>query len=317
MNETSKHDSILKSCSILNKKSLHIIQFDSKKYEISGIAISVFLCVSIFSTVLLNAIAIVTIWNTTQLKKKASYFVILVQSSVDFTVGCIAIPLLFLQSLTPFINVDVCLLFVFTKPISFVSICLSHVTLSALAIERYIGTIHPYVYKTVVTRKRILIYVFSGVFVIFSVVVASFFSQDNLLPRVGMGIFIIYLVFTSYAYTCIYLEVRRLSHSVIRPNNDEENGKKRRLLREIKHVVTCFLVVITSFFLLVPFTLFLVFLQFGFMVYHTYSWWSTCILILTPTMNSLIFFWRNTALRKQATKIFKITHSLADMTSNN
>ena len=38
---------------------------------------------------------------------------------------------------------------------------------------------------------------------------------------------------------------------------------------------------------------------------NVYVWWCVALFNLNPCINSLIFFWKSTALRKQAIKILK------------
>ena len=295
------------TCDLVNKKIVLISNFECRKYEINRISSIVILGILIIPTVLLNAVAVITIWKTTQLKKKPCYFIILLQSSVGLGVGCVHLPLLFVHSLAPFTNIDICTVAIVVKTITGLPTALSLVTLSASTIERYIGVIHSYSYKTLVTKRRIVMFVLGGVLMLLSICVASIFSQYLIIKYVAVGIFAVFLIFTSFAYIRIYLVVRRLSRSEVRPYEEggEENMKRRRVLREMKHAMSCFIVVISFIVLLVPFTLFPIFTHMGEMNFNVYVWWSITLFNLTPSISSLIFFWRNKVLRRQAIKIVK------------
>ena len=115
----------LTSCNILGKKTVPVTGFESSQYEINCIFNIVFLGVLIVSTVLLNALAVITIWKRTQLRKRLCYFVILVQSLADLTVGCAAMPVILFYLLVPFINVDICIA---------ITLAISTVLLNALAV---------------------------------------------------------------------------------------------------------------------------------------------------------------------------------------
>jgi hypothetical protein len=41
------------------------------------------------------------------------------------------------------------------------------------------------------------------------------------------------------------------------------------------------------------------------MVWNAYFWWSISLIILNSSTNSVIFFWRNALLRKEAIKLVK------------
>ena len=305
MNESIEN--FLTTCHLLNKKTVLVSSFESHEYEINRIANIVFVGVLIIPTMLLNTVAVITIWKTGQLKKKPCYFVILAQSLVDLGVGCVALPLFFLHLLVPFTSIDICTAVYVLKSITVLPAGLSVVTLSALTIERYIGVVHPYSYKTLVTKRRIVKFVLCGVLTILSIIVSSIFSQNLFMKCAAAFLFAAFLIFISFVYMRIYLVARRVLRLDVRPHEEgeEENKKRQCVRRKIKHAMTCFIVVISFYVLLVPFTLFPIFSQFGRMNLNVYVWWSVALFNLTPSVNSGIFFWRSKVLRQQAIKIIK------------
>ena len=300
-------ENFLKICNFINKKYDVVTSFESRKYEINRISNIVFLSVLIISTFLLNAVAATTVWKTDQLRKKPCYFVILLQSSFDLGVSCVSLPIFIVALLAPFTNIDICSAVVVVRITSGLPIGLSIVTLSAMNIERYIGVVHPFSYKTLVTRGRIVMFVFGGGIVLLLAIVASIFSEHLIMKYAAMGMFVAFLIFTSFVYLRIYLVVQRLSRSNVSPHEDggKESKKRRRVLREIKHAMSCFTVVICFFVLLVLFTFFPIFNRTEKMNLNVYVWWCVALFNLNPCINSLIFFWKSTALRKQAIKILK------------
>ena len=308
MNHSVEHENVLTTCYFLNEKTVHVTSFESGKYEINRISNAVFLGVLMFPTILLNAVAITTIWKTPQLRKKICYFVILVQSSVDLGVGCIAIPMLTVLSALPFINVDICIVFIFIKPTTILFIGSSIITLTALTMERYLGVVHPFSYKALVTKKRFVKSVLGGVLIMSAFVIASIFNRDKRMKYVTRGTLVMFFVFIVFAYTRIYIEVQKLSRSDVNPSDNavgEDNRQKRRLLWEIKHVVSCFIVVVSFAFLLLPYILYPFVLQFVRMTSNAYIWWAASSTAINSSVNSVIFFWRNTVLRKEAIKVMK------------
>ena len=114
-----------------------------------------------FFTVFLNLLSVI-IRKSSQLKHKLCYFVILVQSTIDFLGGILEIPVFIIILNLPFVDIKSCLVFrfLFVFMLSFPS--LTPVCLSAMTLERYIGVIYPFSYRTLVTQTRILIYVGRG-----------------------------------------------------------------------------------------------------------------------------------------------------------
>ena len=93
----------------------------------------------------------------------------------------------------------------------------SIITLSAMTMERYIAILHPYAYKTVVTKKKILVYVGSGAAVTFFVIFLSFRIQFA--PMIfGTLLVTLVFIFTAFAYTRIYLVIRKLNRSQNQPS---------------------------------------------------------------------------------------------------
>ena len=305
MNQSLKDH--LTSCNNLGKKTVHVSGFESRKYEINRIFNIVFLGVLIVSAMLLNALAVITIWKRTQLRKKLCYFVILVQSSADFAFGCIAMPILLFYLLVPFINVDICIAVILARSALFSLTGLSIVTLSALTIERYIGVVHPYSYKKL-TKSQIVKFVLCGFSMLLSITGASAFSQHQIIKYAAIAGLGIFLIFITFAYVRIYLEMRRLSCSEVRPNiqGGEQNKDRKLKFREIKRAMSCFIVVISFLVLIVPYSMFPIFGQrFQQSNLNVYFWWTVTLLNSSASINSVIFFLRNTVLRKEAMKVIR------------
>ena len=289
-------------CSLFNRKTDHVIRFESSTYVIIRIHNIAFLCVLIFPTIFLNALAIITIQSTPQLQKKVCYFVILVQSVVDLAVGSLAIPILVYFLLVPFLNVDICVPMILVRATSFLCTGLSILTLTAMTVERYLGVVHPFVHIAHVTKQRILTFVAGGAFVLLSLIVASIFNQGRIIKHTAIGILATFFLLISFSYTRIYLAIlQNTAHSKIRPIDSGWN--LRRFVSETKRARSCFFVVASFVLLVIPYTLSPIFDQFEKMIWNAYFWWSVSLLILISSSNSMIFFWRDGLLRKEAFKI--------------
>ena len=134
MNESEKFRNLLSTCYMFNKEIDYVTGFSSEKYEINRISNIAFLAVLMMSTILLNAVAIITIQKTAKLKDKLCYFTIFIQSVVDLGVGCIVIPIINIFLLEPFVNFDACISILLARLTTNLFAGLSIVTLSALTI---------------------------------------------------------------------------------------------------------------------------------------------------------------------------------------
>jgi hypothetical protein len=303
MNESEKLGNVLTTCYIINKKTDHVTGFSSKKYEINRISNIAFLGVLTVSTILLNAVAIITIQKAPKLKDKLCFFVILIQSVVDLGVGCIVIPTVSVFLLQPFINIhDVCISILLARSTAILP-GLSIVTLSALTMERYLSVLHPCFHRTRLKKKGIVIFVVGAALALLSLVAASIFVEGEIIKYISILILATFLIFVVFAYTRIYLVIRKITR--VRTDDEAGEGNRKHLSRERKHALACFIVVAFFVLFLIPYMLIPIFKQFERMTSNTYNWWSVSLLLSISSVNSAIFFWKNTVLRNEAKKVVK------------
>jgi hypothetical protein len=264
----------------------------------------------LLSTTFLNALSVVTIRSSPQLNNKLCYFVILLQSAVDFVVGVASIPLFIVYLATPLLGIQSCIATVVLIESVILAPAVSSFTLAAITAERYIGVLHPYAYRNRLTERQILTYASASSLYSLVSIVLSTFVPGVLIYSVCV-VFPALFVFTAYAYTRIYLVVRRLDNSQIKPAEiaRQNNGKRRRLLREIKHAKSCFIVVVCFAVCLMPTALgpFLVNHLATSVSYASYGTWTITLHFLNSNFTSMIFFWSKKMLRKEAIAILNST----------
>jgi hypothetical protein len=295
------------SCFLLGKERIALRTVPSDRYIPNRIVTAVVCSILIIPAVLLNAVAIVTIQKSSQLKNKLCYFTIMIQSAADLGVGCFTIPIVTCFLVAPFMRVDQCVLLHFIYQIGYVPTGISIVTLSVISMERYIGVVHPYSYESQVTKRRILTYIVGGTLVHLLVSILSV-PIPEIVSIFMATILITFFIFTAFVYSRIYLVMKRLVGSEVRPSDavDESRNKKKVFLRETKHARSCFAVVMCFIFCFTPFSFALViFDNHGRPPYEAYLGWSLMLVISNSSLNSLIFLWTRTLLRKEAIKFLK------------
>ena len=232
---------------------------------------------------------------------------VLVQSVVDLGVGILGIPLFIYCLLSPFLDSVDCTFIILALRSTIIPCGLSIITLSAMTIERYIGVLHPYSYKTQVTRKRILAFICGGGIVVTSLVAASARDRGIISTFSAVAIPMFFLL-TGFVYTRIYLAIRKLVRSEKRPGCESdvnENCRKRKFFRECRHAKSCFLVVICFGIFLLPITLSPLLFKIDGIEYKEYFFWCYTLVVLNSSVNSVIFFWTKTLLRQEAIRIIK------------
>ena len=183
---------------------------------------------------------------------------------------------------------------------------LSWVTLSALTLERYIAILHPYSYKTQVTKKKLLIYVGCGA--VLPISLFFLFLHNPKFYHICVAAFLVLIfVCTAFAYTRIYLVVRKLSHSPNRPHDAasvENTTKMKVFLQNFKYAKSCFMIVVCFGVLcFLPGAITLFFLP-NLKLYEREAvlFWVSTLSMLNSSVNSVIFFWTKTMLRNEAVK---------------
>jgi hypothetical protein len=264
-----------------------------------------FNAILIFLTIFLNLLSVITIRKSSQLKNKMCYFVILVQSVVDFGVGILGIPSFIVYLSTPLLRIQNCLVVVVLFQLITVILLLSNATLTVMTVERYIGVLHPYSYQTLVTKGRIV--TFLSVFALTSIIIniLSIYIPTEVMRSIDVFLITNFL-FIVYAYTRIYFVIRKLVRSEREPADiAKKHTKKRRLLQEIKYAKSCFIVVLcyAVSLLSVVANPFYGDVESAQNVAHYH--WIITLFNFNSSLNSIIFFWNKTMLRKEASVVLK------------
>ncbi|CAB4028718.1 histamine H2 receptor-like [Paramuricea clavata] len=304
MNNSTHEDVFQISCDSFGTTHFVITKLMSDKLLITRIFAIVLNSILITPTILLNAIAIITILKSSQLKSKPCYFIILVQSAIDLVVGVLGIPLYLAFLIQGITGTSNCVGAFLAKYSPVLPIGISTITLSAMTMERYIAILHPYAYSTEVTKKRILVYVGSGAVVTIFAIVLSFRIQFAIMMFGALLVPLVF-VFTAFAYTRIYLVVRKLNRAQNKPSNVEEVNltRKKLFLREIKQAKSCFIVVMCFFILsFLPAIVFTSNRNTDESEFLVNNVWVYTIAMSNSSVNSAIFFWTKTMLRKEAKK---------------
>ena len=297
------------SCpSFVHQAWTHVVVMIGAMDTQNRIILIVFNVILVFSTLFLNLLSITAIRKSSQLKNKLCYFVILVQSSTDCSFGVISIPAFIIFVASPLLGIESCLLVVALVQTALVLPAISIITLSSMTLERYIGVLHPYFYERSLTKQRVLFYVGLGSSVFLVIMIASTFLEG--LFKNFAGFYVVgNFLFITFAYTRIYLVVRRLSLSETRPVDIEEQSSitgRRRLLREVKHAKSCFTVVVYFVISTLPCVIGLSFVdESNLRKSALMISWAITLTNLNSNFNSLIFFWTKTLLRKEAIATIK------------
>ena len=267
--------------------------------------------------IILNSVVIISLWRSSQLRRKLCYFMIIVLSCFDLAVVAIVQPLLMLSTVlwsmkiyraeiqdTQFFT---CLLLE----------AFSMFALLTLNIERFLALTRPFFHQTVVTKGKLTLFL---ALPIITGVALSLLRLINSKARVYLPVVIaVYvlsfwfvLAFLNYKMLAIVKSKRkdelRVAPASLKTSGNQERRKRQK--RNFKNISTCSLAVycflITSFPIIIN----------SIRIFASnspkndrqgmlFSIWATIFLSMNSTFNSVIFFWRNSILRREGMKIVK------------
>ena len=275
-------------------------ELPSENWFIFYIIALVFNGILIIPTIILNGVSIITISKSSQLNCKPCYFIILLQSVVDLTVGVFGIPLFLAFMVGKMGQHSNCAVLIIGHTTTVLMVIISAIVLSTMTLERYIAVLHPFAYKIVVTKKRILMCVFFASLLFFSVVILSQLFRFLVIAWT-IAQSTVFFLFIAFAYARIFLVVKKLA----RIRSKANLTKTMMFLQDIRHARSCF-VVVSCYVVLhyIPVMLVAIFKNVDSLREFNYEIYGS-LCLLNSSVNSVIFFWTKTMLRKEAAKFLK------------
>lgn len=285
----------------------YIIDYTSPRILVNNtICCSITVLVTIL-TISLNSVTVLAYWKSTQLRRNMTNFLILILSLNDLAVGLFVGPLyvlllareITLNRATDVINyLNLGSLLLFTG--------ISFETMIVMNCERYLGIVHPILHKTKVTKERLLQCLLAVWFVGGAQALLLFYYTDSFVKLKTVEV-IFYMILLVYMYVKIYLTAKqsrnigRSRSKNCRVHNEEAPYfKHKSLLQNLKLAKSCFLVVISSYVCFLPACIIAGVIDSRNEVVYMVQMWSETLLLLNSSLNSVLFFWRNNCLRKEA-----------------
>ena len=129
----------------------------------------------------------------------------------------------------------------------------SFVTSSAMSFERHMGIFYPLAHRTKVTKGRLLKYIICSSLVTFILAtLSSMFDYEYVIIN-GISTFI-FLVYTTFVYTRIFVFAKKRFRSRSKPRDGEDKPTSSEMkencqfLQETKLAKSCFLIVVYCMF---------------------------------------------------------------------
>jgi hypothetical protein len=286
--------SLWKICSFYERTFQLPLGFPSRAYYVNYILTCVVNVVLTLSTISLNTVTILAYWRSEQLRRKTSYFLIMLLSFVDLATGTLGNSSFVILSVKVLTHDPDCRYFIFLENISLSLAAMSFMTLLLLNIERYFCIVYPIFHRKNVTKRKLFIVAL----ILWSLGLASTLLR-LFLNKIGRTLTTIVIVVTFVLFIYIYATIYRNSRKVARFPKREKTENDGKQLQDLKVAKSCAIVVGCTFLCTIPFAVTNTLAPFTFLTYSL-AYWSCTLGLSSSTLNSLIFFWRNPALRKEA-----------------
>lgn len=182
-----------------------------------------------------------------------------------------------------------------------------------MTMERYFGVLHPLRHRTLITKKRMLVFHFCGASLMFFIVCLSIIFGNEFLNIAASLSMLTLILAAAVVYTKIFNAIRNRKLPGNPAPNDvstaeqssSNNQSNRNFLKDVKLAKSCYLAVvcfIVCFFAgigtSIPFSL-------GTLGWEAFRSWSIVLIMLNSSINSIIFFWNRPLLRNEAKKVLK------------
>ena len=239
------------------------------------------------------------------LRKELGYFMILVLSCSDLAVVAISQPLQIYSMISFYHGKNEVERHINTKIIWTLN-ALSTQAMFMLTIERYLALVYPFFHQTSVTKRRLVFGM--GILVFSTSVMFYFFAKSETLEMIAattyFSIFMLSLFHLNYKMFLI-AKSKRINRIVPSSTHQEE----QRCKVQSKKFSTCTSVIICYAVCSCPALAFSIirlskahFLDEG--QATLFELWAVTIFQMNSTLNCLIFFWRNSILRREAMTMF-------------
>ena len=268
----------------------------------------VFMIAGIF----LNSVVIISLWRSRQLRKKLCYFMVLVLCCFDLAVVSIIHPLVVTSTIHLPIEETQKLRENMRVFCTYILTGFSMNALFTLTIERFLALARPFFHQAFVTKRKIVSYlILSSITLIGKSSVIFIKGKTVMIVNTPTAIWVLFMLFFStYANYKMFVIAKSKKVDRKKVANIEkvkkENWKKRILNH--KSVSTCSLAVGCYLFCLCPYMVYSALrLASGALSYEKqvllFSLWLSTFVSINSTLNCVIFFWRNSILRREGMKI--------------
>ena len=287
--------------------------FTTTTFKVNAVVLCIVNAAFTFAGILLNSVVILSLWNS-QLRQKLCYFMILILACCDLAVVAITHPLIILEIISYWQSINFIRSAREYDLINYI-LALSLIALLLITLERYLALVHPFFHKKSVTNGRLM-----TAFVLCQlpfVILYIFKLNGGDLPfemNILYGVMFVALCILNFKLFHIARTVRQRA-VVVLGNLDGSNCNSRIVetkkvkvsLGSLGKISTCLLAVVCLFTCNVSSIV-----RFGLIMADQrqqsnfiLTAWAETFLALNSSLNCLIFFYKNSVLRRHGEMFLK------------
>ena len=268
--------------------------------------------------IILNAVVIISLWRSSQIRKKLCYFTILILSCFVMAAVAIIHPILILSTILWYMEIYHAEIYYTRTYTNIILGGFSMFALLTLTIERFLALTYPFFHQTAVTERRLVLFQVFLMITTVSLEPVLYFHE-----KTGYMLIIMFVSFLLFMFICLNYKMfiiakskrenERVAPTCAAASSHRYPESKRRILI-FKHFSTCSLAVACFFICSLPQIIYSAsrltsnkplydrqVLIFGIL--------SGTFVSMNSTFNCLIFFWRNSVLRREGMKVVKCFQS--------
>ena len=248
--------------------------------------------------IFLNSVVIISLWKSSQLRRKTCYFMILALSCFDLGVVLVGHPTAILQSVAWSFNDNTAAqINNILKHIYEILQAFAFCALLTMNIDRYLAIVHPFFYQASVTKRKLMKLLLLLQLLCLVPIVMYSIQQLEKFAYVIIPLLIAIALFLLFFMNCRILLItrrkRRATHCTTKPM-PVTKGKSSCLL-----VVACFFVCSA------PLVIYKVFIAISGTIHQDFRifwFWAVTVATMNSSLNCVIFAWRNRILYTEIKK---------------
>ena len=277
-----------------------VSHFPNDLYRSSHVLCLIYNIIQTFLIIVLNYAAIHAFYKSSQLRRKTTFFIVMVLSANDLVTGLVVEPLFLIHLGREISGNENCFVFMWYVVTLGLVLPFSMITFLVLNFEIYLSVVHPIFHKTKVTNRRILflLIVLWSLHIIRQYLFVFLFSK-NTVSLILSGLMTFSMLALVFVHVRIFVTVYKRRR--IEPN---VHGEKT-LLRGVREAKSCIAVLLCTVCCYLPYSIEIGLKENTVLAVALFVPWSTTVLLSASVLNSVIFYWRNAILRKRAKSVLR------------